>query len=231
MAHYRTINHAKKFIAFFSPKCGSTTVKEWFIDSLEHDGPMEHAALTQYMIPACDVENYPNYRKIFFIRNPFQRLVSFYCGFVVRETPLWCFADDEGHNRLEGKTFAEMVSILAALAHRGKAFQHHLQPQLQGIEGVQFDSVLPIESFDTEIGALSRQLGINYDPKRLNATRYQKEGTDYSYDRAPDEIKQQGIPGSEFFYNEALLDTVSSLFREDIKYYELHASDPPQEAG
>lgn len=231
MAHYRTINHDKKFIAFFSPKCGSTTVKDWFIASLGLDEPIEHAALTRYMIPACDVEKFPGYRKIFFIRNPFQRLVSFYCAFVVRDTRLWCFADDAGQKRLEGKTFAGLVRTLAELARQGRSFQHHLQPQLKGVEGIEFDDVVPIESFDSEIGALNRELGIDYAPRRLNATGYGRGEAGYVYDLRPEEIERLGAPSSELFYNEELVDIVSRLFRDDIKYYELHSGGPRNADG
>jgi len=31
MAHYFTINHEQEFIAVYSPKCGCTVVKPWFM--------------------------------------------------------------------------------------------------------------------------------------------------------------------------------------------------------
>ncbi len=228
MAHYRTINHDKEFIAFFSPKCGSTTIRDWFFTSLELSEPFEYVTVTRYLIQASDVEKYPSYRKIFFIRNPFQRLVSFYCDFVVGGTRLWCFADDEGQSRLEGRTFAELVKTLAELARQGKPFQHHLQSQLKGVEGIEFDTVVPIERFDVEIRVLNRELDIDYEPRRLNATRYGKGESGYVYDLKPQEIAQLGAPSREIFYNEELVDIVSTLFRDDIKYYELHSSGPPR---
>ncbi len=229
MAYYRTINHDKQFIAFFSPKCGSTTVKEWFIASLELAEPIDHAQFGRYMIPVGEAEQWAGYRKIFFIRNPFHRLVSFYCGFVVPASPLWCFADDDGRRRLEGRTFSEMVKTLAELRAEGKPFQHHLQPQLQGVRDIEIDTIVRIEDFDREIGAFNQEFGIDYAPKRLNATRYQKGGSGNAYNLTPEEIKQRDTPEAGRFYNEELIDIVADLFREDIKYYERHTSNLPQE--
>ena len=231
MVHYRTINRDKKFIAFFSPKCACTTLKAWFIASLNLNQRIELSALGAYMIPACDVDKYLGYRKIFFIRNPFHRLVSFYCNFVVRETHDWCFADHEGRETLKGKTFAELVVILAELAEQGKPFQHHLRPQLEGVEGVEFDNVVLVEDLDAQIAVLNRELGIGYRPKRLNATFYGKTQSGPLYDLEPQQIAKLGAPNRALFYNDQLLDIVLNVFRDDIKYYNLYSRAELMEDG
>jgi len=219
VAHYRFIHHDKKFIACISPKCGSTTLKDWFIASLESPEPLQHAALATYMLAPGELARYPHYRKIFFIRDPFRRLVSFYCGWVVREVPLWCFADADGRERLEGVSFWGFIHTLAALHARGAAFQHHLEPQLKDVEGVVFDHVIRIEHLDDEIRRLDRELGIRYEPQHRNATPYSSDTIDSVFDLPPSEIAARGIPASECFYNQALIEIVSRLYREDIGFY------------
>jgi hypothetical protein len=223
MAHYIAVNQDKKFIAFYSPKCGQTTLTDWFIASLELGELVEHAILAHYMITPADVARYPTYRKVFFIRDPFHRLVSFYCGIVVRETPLWCFADDEGKYRLEGKTFAELVEALAVLAEQARRFQHHLQPQIGGVEDVEFDDVVPIEQYSTRIGRLNQKLSIDCEPRRLNVTQYTDNESEKVYDRHPEEIAISGPPRYEYFYSRELIDVVRDLYREDIDFYEAHS--------
>ena len=222
MAFYARIHHDKRFVAVFSPKCGCTTVKNWFKSALDVDGPTERYITLRHGIPVGDAGKYRSYRRIFFIRNPFLRLVSFYAGFVIRETPQWCFADDAGRHRLEGRTFAQLVDTLALLHRDSEPFQHHLQPQLGGVETLEFDTVIPIESFDTEIGPLSEELGIAYEPRRLNATPYDKNASRFAYHRPPQEMACAGVPEAAWFYNGELADIVSSLYRGDIEYYDRH---------
>jgi hypothetical protein len=125
-----------------------------------------------------------------------------------------------GRESLEGKTFAELVVTLAELARQGRPFQHHLQPQLEGVGGVEFDTVVPIECFDAEIAALNRELGIEYEPRRLNATYYGTAQSGHLYDLKPQQIAELGAPNRELFYNDQLVDIVLSLFHHDIKYYD-----------
>jgi hypothetical protein len=219
VAHYRVVQHDKKFIACFSPKCGCTTLKDWFLASLESPEPLEYAAISKYMLAPHELARYPHYRKIFFIRDPFRRLVSFYCGWVVRAVPLWCFADAEGRERLEGVSFSGFIHTLAALHARDAAFQHHLEPQLKDVEGIAFDRVIPIERLDDELRRLDRELGIRYEPKHLNVTPYATRTIDAVFDLPPSEIAARGIPASECFYNPALIEIVSGFYREDIEFY------------
>ena len=228
MAYYITIHHEKKFIAFFSPKCGCTTLKDWFIASLELDQPLGHRELLHYMIAPGEVKKFPDYKKIFFIRNPFYRLVSFYCGFVIPEVPLWCFADGDGQYRLEGKTFAELVNTLEVLRLKGLPLQHHLEPQLQGVEGDDVDQVIAIEHLDAEIGRLNRELRIVFQPRCLNATRYSKTKTGFVFDLSPAEIARSGIPQFKWFYNPQLIEIVWRVYANDLKYYELHCGSSSQ---
>jgi hypothetical protein len=224
VAHYRFVQHDKKFIACLSPKCGSTTLRDWFIASLESPEPLRYSALTTYMLAPDELAQYPHYRKIFFIRDPFRRLVSFYCGWVVREDPLWCFADAEGRERLEGVSFCGLIHTLAALHARGAAFQHHLEPQVKDVEGIVFDHVIPIERLDDEIRRLNRELGIQYEPQHRNATPYTTGTIDSVFDLPPSEIAARGIPPSDSFYNRGLIEIVSRFYGEDIEFYRRSSS-------
>jgi hypothetical protein len=222
MAFYFHVNNDKAFIAIFSPRCGCTTLKNWFVSSLDQPETDEHTLLKRTWIPHSRLGEFPDHRKLFFIRDPYSRVVSFYCKFVVGKAPEWCFADDLRKYRLEGKTFAEFVQILALLSARGDLLQHHLIPQLEGTQGVSFDEVIPVESLDDLIGALNDELRVSWDPRRLNATNYGPRTWEGAYGRGPKELLEQGLPSKSSFYNDEIIETISSIYREDIEFYRRH---------
>ena len=82
-----------------------------------------------------------DYVRLWFVRDPFRRLVSFYYQFVVQEQQLWCFADDAKTQRLEASTFVEFVRTVGDLHDKGHRLQHHLEPQTRALLGVPFDRI------------------------------------------------------------------------------------------
>lgn len=174
------------------------------------------------MIPPSRLGEYPNHRKIFFIRDPYARVVSFYCRFVIQEELLWCFVDQQGKHRLEGRTFTEFVEAMALLSTRGELLQHHLRPQLEGTKDVSFDTVIPIESFDNSISTLNDELGISYEPKHFNATDYSSRRWEGAYDQKPEELAKYGIPAKTSFYNDGIIETIHHIYRADIEFYWRH---------
>jgi hypothetical protein len=218
MAHYFVVNNDKNFVAIFSPKCGCTTVKDWFIASLGPSRPVD-PSIGGFMIPPSRLSEYPSHRKIFFIRDPYTRVLSFYCKFVIQEQPLWCFVDQQGKHRLEGRSFTEFVESMALLSTRGELLQHHLRPQLEGTEDVKFDYVIPIESFDNSVSTLNDELGISYEPKCCNATDYGSRRWEGAYDRKPEELAKYGIPAKTSFFNDRIIETIYQLYRNDIEFY------------
>ena len=221
MAHYITINHDKRFIAFFSPKCGRNTIANWFKRSLDIDVDDHDSDVNGHLIDLSRLSNYPDYHKVIFIRNPFRRLVSFFSLWVVRNDVLWCFADDARQVSLQGKSFAEFVDCLDALWSDGREFQHHLKPQMRGLDGITFDDVIRLETFNADIERLNQRLQIRYTPRHLNPTPYDATRREPVWALRPDDLRG-AIPTYEWFYNDRLIDIVNRIYAADVRFYYHH---------
>ena len=223
MAHYVAVNHDRQLIAIFSPKCGSNTIKAWFYNTLGIKEPDVQRHFSRYMISPAQIGTYPHYRKVFFIRNPFRRLVSFYARWVVRNHTTWCFADDRKRFLLHDKSFCDFVHILNHLWGQRLAFQHHLKPQTLGLIDLTFDHIVKLETFDSDIELLNQRLGIHFTPHRLNATAYDPLIKIDAFACKPDQLRERNIPTYECFYNADLIDIVCRIYNQDVTYYYRHA--------
>lgn len=224
------INHEKGFIALFSPKCACTTLKWWFADSLEQGNIEDEQYLTRFRISMVDIANFHRYQKILFVRGPHERLVSFYCAFIVNYMELWGFADNNKEVNLKGKTFSEFIHILEALWQKGVRFQHHLEPQLRGLELRVADLIIRTDDLGWELVNISRDLGFEYTPKKLNATDYSDKICDPVSDRIPEWFLSQGLPRYEYFYNAELKEIVNRIYAADLLCYERNKSTKYREA-
>jgi hypothetical protein len=214
------INHEKEFIALFSPKCACTTLKLWFAESLEQGDIEDIQYLTRFLISMEDVANFHGYQKFLFVRSPHERLVSFYCAFIVNYLELWGFADNNKEVNLKGKTFSEFIHILEDLWQKGVRFQHHLEPQLSGLELSIADLIIRTDNIDCALVNISRDLGFEYIPKKLNATNYSNKICEPVSDRIPEWFLSQGFPFYEYFYNAKLKGIVNRIYAADLLCYE-----------
>ncbi len=217
MVHYRAINHQREFIAYFTPKCGSTTIKDWVLQTFpasQRDKPFH-----QYLVTPEEAPEY-NYQRYLFIRNPLDRLVSFYIQFVVGPDSDWCFLDDKAEITLAEFTFSEFIVALKDHVTQGRQAQHHLKPQARGIQGVTFDQVIPIEDFRTTIGALNVRHGVaGYQMAQLNRTTYNTNDVGQSFDRKPIELDAKHPPLKASFWNDDLRAIAESIYAEDVRLY------------
>lgn len=221
MAYYNLVNHDLKLIVSFNPKCACTTLKKWFRHSLP-DAANQNQNVTRFMLPAKEIECHSDYAKILFIRDPFRRLVSFYCHWVVRDTRQWCFADKNQEFRLEGKTFSEFLNIIAKLENEGLTPQHHLQSQTRESMNIIYDAVLPIENLNIQLEKLSSIYAIKFDVSILNANNYDNSQRYRAYDCRPDTLLKNGIPSFKYFYNADLKKIVKRVYGEDLRYYQAY---------
>ena len=220
MAYYQMINQQKKFIVLFSPKCACTTLKRWFAESLENKEIVNQQALNKYQISVKRIAQYTGYRKILFVRDPHDRLVSFYCKFIVYYTELWGFADGNKRVNLKGKTFSEFVHILDELWKDGVHFQHHLEPQLAGLESIVPDKIVRIDDLDRELVEISLDLGFEYVPKRLNAGNHSSDVSELVSEWHPNWFHSHGLPRHDCFYNKKLRGIVARIYAPDLACYQ-----------
>lgn len=225
MTYYHVINHHHGLIVCFSPKCACTTLRHWFKHSLPEDEIKKWRHLSDHMVWPGEIDRYPDYSRILFIRDPFRRLVSFYCRWVVRNDSDWCFADDEKNHRLRGKSFSQFLHILEGLAGQALTFQHHLKPQMQNVERVAFDLVIAIEQLNAQLTKINEALGIEYAVNTRNATPYDEALREFVYDATPKSLARNGIPGCRYFYNPDLVSKVERLYRDDLECYRAFHDD------
>lgn len=227
MVHYRAINHDRKFIAFFSPKCGSTTIKRWFLDSLYDQEMATSRNFNKALVARSNVKHY-GYRKILFIRDPLARLVSFFCHFVIRDQLNWCFADDARAILLIDRTFSEFIHLLKKLVNEGSQPQHHLKLQITGIEGETFDHVYLMEDFHQNIADLNRLLSIDANETTMhNETPYGRNFLPEAFDLTPSRLRKLGIPNKESFWNDELIAIATEIYQPDMELHQSASSGEP----
>ncbi len=220
MAFYCLLNEHRRFIACVEPKCGSNTIRDWFIHTFP--GPPDDSLVNTHRIPAETVADYDGYRKIFFIRDPLRRLVSFYTQFVVLDPAMWCFADDDGEIGLHDRSFEEFLRILEQLAEADVTFQHHLQPQTRDLGAVAFDDVIRLRDLDWRMVTLNAELGVTYMPRRLNARTYGVEPSPGAHRLSPQEHRDRGPVPPDSFYDDELRALAREIYADDVRFYESH---------
>ena len=122
---YFIINE-KKLILFWSPKCGSTTIKNmileyygYYLEKDYHNAFKEKFKKSQNVINKEDIEKYSKYTKILVIRNPYHRLASAFYGKYVRINSPSTF---KKNNPLNCNTFSDFVNILYNESHTNSHF-------------------------------------------------------------------------------------------------------------
>lgn len=224
MAFYIVANHEKRFVAFFNPRCGSSTIQRWFYHSLGlslSERLPKRKTLRPHRITPRQASELADYTRVLFLRDPHQRLVSFYCHWVVRSASHdWCFADKSRNVPLLDRSFSELVHTLRDLAREGEPFQHHLVPQTLGVQAESLDHIVLVEEFAAEIEQLNAELGISgYESERRNARRHEESLQAPVFDRRPRWLRANGTPYWRYFYDREHFDLVDGIYREDVQIY------------
>ncbi|MEM7193403.1 MAG: sulfotransferase family 2 domain-containing protein [Pseudomonadota bacterium] len=220
MAFYCLKNESRKFIICVNPKCGCTTIRDWFVHTLEESLSEVDRSCGRYMIPPETLHLYPDYFKALVVQNPLRRLVSFYYKFVVTGSERWCHADQEAILSLENHTFRQFIRVLTDLAIRSCSFQHHLVSQTEQIKMIPFDEVIKTKDIAFGLKRINQRLGIVYEPLCLNASGYSDARGRNVCDITPDELSTLPVYSYDQFYDSALREMVSALYADDIHYYE-----------
>lgn len=221
MAHYFLANHENRILFALSPKCASTSLRAGFMGAaLGRPGTDTTSRADSFQVPPESVLSYHDYCKVFFVRDPFERLVSFYADKVVRRPNHggWCFADDEGRFDLEGKSFRKFLYVLDHLRRHRMNYQHHLVPQLRGTEGIVFDEIIRVERLAEGIARLNRVTGLSMAVPRLNCGAYRGR-PEPSADRPPQWLRRHGVPPPEWFYDDETRSLATAAYARDLVFY------------
>lgn len=227
MAYFFRLDHRARLLAVFSPKCASTTLGNW-LRALDRHGdtqggeqPIQQPAQPFFVQPR-QIDGYPDYFKVLFLRDPLRRLVSFYAHWVVRKPGFWSFADHERRFWLDRKSFRRFLYALDHLHRNRLRFQHHLEPQVASTSGIDFDRVVLVEQLRPGLQELSRQLGFDYSPPHETRTPYDPDTAEPAADRSPQWFRRHAVPQTRWFFDQELLELGENLYAADLAAYRLH---------
>ncbi len=223
LAYYFRIDHGSRLLAVFSPKCASSTIRNWLseLDRLHGNSTGDEPGRPYFTRP-WRLEGHEAYYRVFFVRDPLRRLVSFYAHWAVRSPGYWDFADQRRRFGLGRRSFRQFLYVLDHLHRNGLEFQHHLEPQTEWIRDMAFDRVILVENLHDGLSELSRQFGLAYTPPRRTRTDYRPRLAEPVADRPPSWLRQHGVPEPRWFYDPELLDIGQRIYAEDLAYYRGH---------
>ena len=205
------ISHKHNIVTFWSPKCASTAISQWFIhnfvDTEKYDGQFTRRMLASngFTCSAKIGQHYilkSNYKSIFFSRNPFRRCVSAYLNkfYVKHKRPILEYKDLEPFarafidqvNEHNGKppkhfeiTFIEYLKSVFIFMNEGRFVDRHWETQVpsQFCFEVVPDFIVKQEFFSKELRLLNRQMGLReFMPEIYNKTSYDNSFTADSLD-------------------------------------------------
>jgi hypothetical protein len=212
-----------KFIMCTNGRCGSTWLKQWFLKihgkALPAPGDFGgiHSSLP-YEAEDLHVErskfNGHPYFKFILVRNPWERLVSFY--------KTWVVANQINHEKLGRDSSFEM--LVSQLENKGFS-DAHVFPQFEGLEGLSFDKVVYLESLESDMQEVCRACNIDLDQLDFSDRLFSSllvEGKPIKevYRATGHEIvESEHWPDWKNFYNEDLRSRVAKLYEMDIKSF------------
>ncbi len=238
------ISHKHRFMLFTTAKCGSGTAKEWFLHALnllsdqhisagrvdEHLGMSIHDYVRNHKTQFCATEQEllhvaRNYSKIIVVRNPWKRVVSFYCDkILIRENWLPALNLSTKESYTKDITFRECVKYIEQIPDR--ALEGHLRPQNYARENIDFDFVVKIEKFGVEMAQVAKALQLPQPFVHIhrNRTPYDEYlTTAHSSDMKPRDIVC--TPPYQYFYDQELHDIVRAKYWQDIERFNYEFKD------
>jgi hypothetical protein len=223
MAHLCRIDHELRLMAVISPKCASNSIHCWMNELARASGQGEGFDRKDAdRIHLGQLPEYPDYRSVLFIRDPLRRLVSFHATWVVRAPHMWCFADQARRFKLQGKSFRQLLYVLDHLDRHGLPFQHHLEPQHQGLPTHEFTHVILTEELTHGFRVLNEALGLDVDAPHRHRTSRKMDLKQYVGDRKPAWLASHGIPEDAWFFDAPSAELARRLYAEDVALYERH---------
>lgn len=177
------------------PKCGCSTIHGWIQQQVGKVNPLAVKLNDREVL----LPKYKNYEKILIVREPYQRLISYYSKFVIQASAnkVWIYADKQKKFSLEEKSFKDFIYLMKDLVP--SVYQHHLVPQTFGIEVNAYDTILTIKDFNQFLK--QRNYTTANVVNKIKRHNYHKS----IIDQLPAQIEKDKVPAVENFYNEELV--------------------------
>ncbi len=212
---YFLVSEKHKLFVAWSPKCACSTVKTWFlkVTNTEFSGDV-HNFIKQFY-PQGNLNNYKNYTKILFIRNPYKRLVSGYLQRVVE----WPKSE---YNKDAYSNFDKFTHhCMKTLSFDG----HHFNPQTSAEfsklpSNWTWNHMIDIENFDNEIQKINQKIGVHISKfQRMHQHHYQNQDSK-AYLISRNQLRKYTVhPSSQDFYNDEIKQRVYQIYQRDFEYF------------
>lgn len=224
------VNHKYKFVLFWNGKCACTTLKKFFVKSINDTNGFNikekdlHLYIMKYYLEneINKKEILNSFKKIIVVRNPFSRLVSFYTNkFIINNQPIII---DKREPPINPKkySFNELISLLIKIPF--SCLEHHLIPQSWQKDNLKFNYVIKMENMKKEMESFLKNNKIDVEfnfGEKIGGhdTKYDNNNNKKCYDMKPDEFNKNNIPEYQYFYNKALIDEVLRYYEKDFKKF------------
>jgi hypothetical protein len=207
-----------KFIMCTNSRAGSTMMKRWLIDLHGLDMPDDHDFISPHNIGVqfeVDRESFDKtpYFKFLVVRNPWERLVSFYKAWVVVNQSHY----ETGLTR--SSSFLDVISLLEERPPRDP----RSVVQAHGLEGIRFDKVVYLETIEKDIKEVLERCGVpdNFPfSKKVFVAPTTESKAEKPYDTPGDVFVETGEwPKWQDFYNPEIVKRVSKIYADDLKAF------------
>lgn len=213
------------FIMCTNGRCGSTLLKRWYLKlhglpmPIESDYSSVHQSLMyddpRFFVDPDKFNGMPHY-KFLTVRNPWERLVSFYKVFVA--------INQQNHEGL-GRA-ASFQDLVDQLVKRGPSDAHAIS-QTGQLDGLKFDRIVYVEDFDPGMRAVCAESGVPWEEGVFSNRVFASPTTS---DEKWGANKISKTPGGTFveknvwpqwrdFYTSKLLASVSKIYAKDIETF------------
>jgi len=209
-----------KFIMCTNGRCGSTLLKRWYLAIHDKDLPVlgdhnsVHSALPyedKSLHVARDGFNDHPYFKFVVVRNPWERLVSFY--------KVWVVGNQSNHEGL-GRA-CSFTALIEQIEKEGPK-DASVFPQFEGLEGLRFNKMVYLEDVQSGMKEVCQACNIKFDPSQFSERVFPApvlEGKPIKNIHAATghKIVESGHwPEWQKFYTNDLRDRVSKIYAKDI---------------
>ena len=229
MLNNALVNHLHQFILFWNGKCACTTIKKFFIKSVDDQEGLNikerdlHIYIMKYYLKNEEnqEEFLKQYKKIIVVRNPYSRLVSFFTNkFIINKEPVIV---DKRKKAINPKdyNFEDLVKMVVETP--AEFLEHHIAPQSLELENIKFNSIIKMEKMSTEMKneLLKHNIDINFNfGQKLGGhdTKYtEKKYSCFKINAGQFDLNN--IPNYKLFYNKELAKLIQEYYINDFKKF------------
>lgn len=173
-----------------------------------------------------------NYFKFVIVRNPWEKLVSTYCNFVVnllpngeptgisREATHAAYGEEDYSKYRDTVTFRQFITDYIC-GTDDENINVHCISQTRFLGNIQYDFIGRQENLVEDLGYIKNKLDLPLELPKLNTTRY--EAFNFVHDQcfadfSPQALRQMagGLPKYQQFYTPELIERVRQRYRKDV---------------